>query len=104
MVLFQSFAVSVHGFYAHGGKAYGSTSLTDATSFLSSEVESVNTAAGMALGMLSNSPQRNYHTNPFVLSIGSTPTAHAAGDDAKAALAEVLNGKLELHAGKPAYR
>ncbi|TFK77130.1 hypothetical protein BDN72DRAFT_830301 [Pluteus cervinus] len=98
-VLFQSSAVSVHGFYAHGGKAYGSTSLADATSFLSSEAESVNTAARMALEMFSDSPQRNKHTNPFVLSIGSTPTAHAAGENAKIALQEILNGKLELHAG-----
>ncbi|KAF8642292.1 hypothetical protein AX16_009562 [Volvariella volvacea WC 439] len=97
--LLQSPYISIHGFYGHAGNAYASTSLEEATSFLSSEVDSVNIAARIALSMLPGSPFPKAHTQPFVLSVGSTPTAHAAGEKTRAILAEMLNGSLELHAG-----
>ncbi|KAJ7275088.1 putative serine dehydratase domain-containing protein [Mycena rebaudengoi] len=75
--LFASPAISVYGFYIHAGNAYASTSASDATSFLSSEVRAVNAAAGIALPILASSPNASAHTQPFVLSVGSTPTAHA---------------------------
>lgn len=97
--LFSSPAITVYGFYGHAGNAYGSKSLSDATSFLSSEVEAVNTAAGLALDILSKSLKKPAPTESFVLSVGSTPTAHAASAETKALLSTVLNGTLELHAG-----
>lgn len=97
--LFKSTAVSVYGFYGHAGNAYASTSLDEAASFLSSEVEAVNTAAGLALAILSGAPELQAPTQPFVLSVGSTPTAHAASVDTKVKLSTLLHGSLELHAG-----
>lgn len=40
----------------------------------------------------------SYNT-PFVLSVGSTPTAHAVTPETKAKLYPSLHGKLEIHAG-----
>ncbi|KAI0788458.1 hypothetical protein C8Q75DRAFT_807671 [Abortiporus biennis] len=88
-------AVSVYGFYCHAGQSYASTSLEAASQFLSVEVDAVNRAAGVAFSILKNEPP----TDPFVLSVGSTPTAHAATAGSKAKLASLLNGTLELHAG-----
>ncbi|KAJ6571739.1 hypothetical protein B0H19DRAFT_1209011 [Mycena capillaripes] len=96
--LFDSPAISVYGFYIHAGNAYASTSASQAASFLSSEVREVNDAAGIALLILSASTNASAHNQPFVLSVGSTPTAHAATAESKAALSTLLHGKLELHA------
>ncbi|KAI0322639.1 putative serine dehydratase domain-containing protein [Amylostereum chailletii] len=93
--IFESPAIFVHGFYAHAGNAYASTSLSEATSFLSSEVECVNQAAELALAYAPKNDDRP----PFVLSVGSTPTAHSASTEARAHLDSLLHGKLELHAG-----
>jgi D-serine ammonia-lyase len=93
-------ATQVYGFYCHAGNSYSSTSLDEASRFLSGEVEAVNTAAGLALAMLAGAPTAQPKTDPFVLSVGSTPTAHAASAEARAKLSSLLNGKLELHAGK----
>lgn len=92
--------ISVHGFYGHAGNAYGSTSLPEASSFLSHEVQTVNRAAEIALEEISKGSDNSHHSQPFVLSIGSTPTAHAAGAESRQILSESLHGKLELHAGK----
>ncbi|KAJ7039820.1 putative serine dehydratase domain-containing protein [Mycena alexandri] len=97
--LFESPAISVYGFYIHAGNAYASTSASDAASFLSSEVHAVNEAAGIALPILATSSNANAHNQPFILSVGSTPTAHAATAESRAALSTLLHGKLELHAG-----
>ncbi|KII94064.1 hypothetical protein PLICRDRAFT_50053 [Plicaturopsis crispa FD-325 SS-3] len=97
--IFNSPAISVYGFYCHAGNAYASTSLPEASRFLSSEVEAVNTAAGLALAILSGSPHSAAHNQPFILSVGSTPTAHAASAETKAQLSSLLHGSLELHAG-----
>ncbi len=63
------------------------------------EVDAVNTAAGQALAILSKS-QITPPTHPFVLSVGSTPTAHAANATTRAQLSTILHGTLELHAGE----
>lgn len=97
--LFNSPAISVHGFYGHAGNAYASTSLSEASSFLSSEVDAVNTAARTALDLLTSAANIEAHTQPFVLSVGSTPTAHAASAETRALLSQALHGTLELHAG-----
>ena len=98
-VLFASPVVSIHGFYCHAGQSYGSTSLNAASHFLSAEVDAVNTAAGLALNLLATSPNPTARTDPFVLAVGSTPTAHAASAETRDKLASLLNGTLELHAG-----
>ncbi|KAE9408117.1 hypothetical protein BT96DRAFT_1013592 [Gymnopus androsaceus JB14] len=91
-------AISLYGFYAHAGNAYASTSFDQASSFLSAEVESVNSAAEFALKTAS-SMGVELISQPFVLSVGSTPTAHAASAETKAKLSSLLHGSLELHAG-----
>ncbi|KAI0963631.1 hypothetical protein AcW1_010244 [Taiwanofungus camphoratus] len=97
--VFSSPIISVYGFYSHGGHSYESTSLPEASAFLSREIEAVNTAAGLALSILSGSPNLAPRSEPFVLAIGSTPTAHAATAGTRERLAAQLNGRLELHAG-----
>ncbi|KAJ7265950.1 putative serine dehydratase domain-containing protein [Mycena haematopus] len=97
--LFESPAISVYGFYIHAGNAYASTSTSQAASFLSSEVHAVNDAAAIALPILASSANAAAHNQPFVLSVGSTPTAHAATAESRAALSTLLHGSLELHAG-----
>ncbi|CAA7265829.1 unnamed protein product [Cyclocybe aegerita] len=97
--ILKSPATSLHGFYGHAGNAYGSTSLPEASRYLSGEVESVNAAAKNALEIISQLDVEPSVTNPFVLSVGSTPTAHAASAETRNTLSQVLNGVLELHAG-----
>ncbi|RXW19870.1 hypothetical protein EST38_g5992 [Candolleomyces aberdarensis] len=92
-------AVSLHGFYAHAGNSYGSTSLSEAQSYLSSEVQMVNEAASFALESFKDELGSGHHSQPFVLSVGSTPTAHASGAEAREIFERALHGKLELHAG-----
>jgi len=89
--------MAIHGFYGHAGNSYASTSLPQASSFLSDEVRTVNKAAEIALNEISGDTRC---TQPFILSVGSTPTAHAASTKAKQLLSQTLHGKLELHAGK----
>ncbi|KAJ3507761.1 hypothetical protein NMY22_g16829 [Coprinellus aureogranulatus] len=98
-VILESFAVSLHGFYAHAGNSYASTSLTEAQSYLSGEVQMVNDSALFALGKYQNAIESGGNTSPLVLSVGSTPTAHASGSAAKELVKEALHGTLELHAG-----
>ena len=98
-MLLKSSAISLHGFYGHAGNAYASTSLTEASKFLSGEVAAVNDAAMATLEIISRSPPSAAVTQPFVLSVGSTPTAHAASLETRKMLAQVLHGTLELHAG-----
>jgi len=91
--------ISLYGFYCHAGDSYGSTSPSQASSFLSSEVETVNQAAKMALDRMLGWPGGKVERPPFVLSIGSTPTAHCASVETRARLQSMLYGTLELHAG-----
>jgi D-serine deaminase-like pyridoxal phosphate-dependent protein len=133
--------ISIYGFYCHAGDSYSSNSLPQASSFLTTEMEAVNAAATIALGLikeqtatleksvgqkaqenpqtigatepghatiLSTGPppgkvdsQISRHQQPFILSVGSTPTAHASAlqNTAEAFTSEIPAGKLELHAG-----
>ncbi|RSH89097.1 hypothetical protein EHS25_002763 [Saitozyma podzolica] len=78
--------VEIYGFYSHFGQSYASKSLSKASEYLSGEVECVNSAARVARDLGA--------TNPFVLSVGATPTAHAATQGA--GIDEGLEGALEL--------
>lgn len=64
---------------------------------MTGEVQLVNDAATMALEVLTDLPEK-----PFVLSVGSTPSAHSAS--ARAKVTSRLFGVLELHAGRPILR
>ncbi|KAM0746362.1 hypothetical protein T439DRAFT_319020 [Meredithblackwellia eburnea MCA 4105] len=85
----SSSAVEIFGFYSHFGQSYASQGEEEAAAFFAGEVACVNSAAGVALS-LGAKPAK-----PFTLSIGATPTAHAANQSNSGD----LNGKLELHAG-----
>ncbi|KAG5647955.1 hypothetical protein DXG03_006989 [Asterophora parasitica] len=100
LTLFSSPAISVYGFYGHAGNSYASKSSLEASTFLSAEVEAVNSAADAGLAALSAaSVNKDFHQQPFVLSVGSTPTAHAASAKTRTLLSKTLHGVLELHAG-----
>jgi D-serine deaminase-like pyridoxal phosphate-dependent protein len=92
--------ISLYGFYCHAGNAYGSTSPSQASSFLTSEVEAVNQAAKLALDRTRGSPGGEVERPPYVLSIGATPTAHCASAETRVRLQSLLHGTLELHAGE----
>jgi len=95
-------AVSIYGFYCHAGQAYASVSVEEASKFLSDELQAANSGAKLAQDLLSATHLELNHQQPFVLSIGSTPTAHACGDPREPVLSQLkseLNGTLELHAG-----
>ena len=98
-VLLKSSAIILHGFYGHAGNAYASTSLSEASKFLSGEVAAVNDAARATLELISHSTPSATLTQPFILSVGSTPTAHAASVETRKTLSQALHGTLELHAG-----
>ena len=97
--MLNSPAISVYGFYAHQGNSYASTSLEEASKFLSNELDTVNKAVGVALELLKKSPNASLYSSPFVISVGATPTAHAASVETRLRLERELNGVLELHAG-----
>lgn len=98
-LVFESPHITLYGFYVHASIAYGSTSMDDATSFLSGEVLAVNTAARLALDFLA-AAGKSAPGQPFILSVGSTPTAHAmSSEETRVKLANILHGTLELHAG-----
>ena len=103
----------MYGFYCHAGNAYASTSADEATHFLSSEVEAVNNAAKLAHEIIGERQAHEINKErqapslkkEFVLSVGSTPTAHVANSETKEKLQSMLHGSLELHAGvcRPVY-
>jgi len=97
--ILASSAISLHGFYSHAGNSYGSTGLSQASSFLSSEVRTTNEAAKLALDLISSWPGRKGDPPKLVLSVGATPTAHSASAETRAQLGSLLYGTLELHAG-----
>ncbi|TCD62211.1 hypothetical protein EIP91_007216 [Steccherinum ochraceum] len=90
--------VTVYGFYCHAGQSYASSSPEEASSFLTIELESVNNAAKLAKSRIEEL-KLDASREAFILSVGSTPTAHAANLANKAKLASLLYGDLELHAG-----
>ncbi|CDO71617.1 hypothetical protein BN946_scf184911.g87 [Trametes cinnabarina] len=92
-------SVSLYGFYTHAGNSYASTSFAEASEFLLAEVNAVNAAAGLALSIIEGTPGLQELSEPFVLSVGATPTAHAATEELKPRIEAGLKGVLELHAG-----
>ena len=100
--IYTSWAISLHGFYCHAGDSYGSTGLSQASHFLSSEVQTANEAAKLATDLISGWSDGKGEHPKFVLSVGSTPTAHSASAKTRAQLGSLLHGTLELHAGKHA--
>ncbi|KAH7102469.1 hypothetical protein BKA62DRAFT_699647 [Auriculariales sp. MPI-PUGE-AT-0066] len=92
-------AVSIYGFYCHAGNSYASKSAGEGSSFLTEEVNAVNTVAQEA-AQLASKLGGSHGVESWTLSVGSTPTMHAAASDAvRDQLRNVLVGKLELHAG-----
>jgi hypothetical protein len=66
------------------GQSYASKALSEATNFYHSEIECVNAAAKLARSMdISPSAGRKW-----ILSVGATPTAHAA--------TQIEDGKMDL--------
>lgn len=94
--------LELYGFYAHAGHSYSSRSPEEADSFLTAEVLAVNRAAKVAKEILSD-PLYEQGQQSWVLSVGSTPTAHAAHraptDNELKTTRQGLMGQLELHAG-----
>lgn len=92
--------MTLYGFYAHAGHSYDSREPSEADAFLTSEVRAVVQAASLAQKLLPSTA-----SSPLVLSVGSTPTAHAASRaPSSATLARVqqelpAHCELELHAG-----
>lgn len=82
-----SHAVSVYGVYCHAGHSYGCRDLESVENVLQSELD----------GVLGASRMINTYGGRLVLSIGSTPTAHAIRF-----IKDRLppNSTLELHAGE----
>ena len=103
--LLNSPVVSIFGFYCHAGDSYASTTLEQASSFLTTEMRAVNNAAMMALSLINdpkNQSVAHKYQGHFVLSVGSTPTAHSTsfeGTPAAAIAQELTGGELEIHAG-----
>ncbi|WVQ77850.1 hypothetical protein IAR50_007547 [Cryptococcus sp. DSM 104548] len=83
-------AVSIFGFYSHFGQSYASSSLPTASSFFHAEIACTQSAAKLARSM-------GFKEDQWVISVGATPTAHAAVQEAVRDLK--VDGKLELHAG-----
>lgn len=82
--------VSLYGFYCHAGHSYASSTEEQAKSYLMDEINSGNAACKKAMEI-----------NPSLilqLSVGATPTAHAAENLDLASVGK-LYGQLELHAG-----
>lgn len=82
--------VELYGFYCHAGHSYGCHTMQEAGQILIDEITSANGAAKLAKSI--------NDTLDLVLSVGATPTAHAATyyDASKVGH---LYGKIELHAG-----
>lgn len=95
-----SSAISLHGFYCYAGDSYASTGLSQASHFLSSEVQTADNAAKLAIDLISSWSGGKSEHPKFVLSVGSTPTAHSASAKTSVPLGSLLHGTLELHAGK----
>ncbi|ORX35544.1 hypothetical protein BD324DRAFT_59611 [Kockovaella imperatae] len=83
-------AVSIFGFYSHFGQSYASKSLDNASDYFKGEIECVNSAAQVARSLGAK--------GDWILSVGATPTAHAAVQETHQAM-QGLEGALELHAG-----
>lgn len=92
--IYGSSAISLHGFDCYAGDSYGSAGLSQATSFLSSDVQTANEAARFDTRLISSRPGWDGERPNFVLLVGSTPTGHSASAETRTQL------RLVLHAGK----
>ncbi|KDN36640.1 hypothetical protein K437DRAFT_276760 [Tilletiaria anomala UBC 951] len=102
--------VSIFGFYVHAGQSYASKNLEQADGFFNTEIRTADDACRMAkevlygavAGSVDERHRASRHSFPFTLSVGSTPTAHAAISFEKQKVNEALaklSGILELHGG-----
>ncbi|PWN34160.1 uncharacterized protein FA14DRAFT_124625 [Meira miltonrushii] len=101
--LAQSSQLCIFGVYTHAGFSYDSKNSNEANSYLSTEMQSLDRAAQLVKQVSSSIPSAKIRT-PLVLSVGSTPTAHAAGTSGQSGAAvamksKLTGGELELHAG-----
>lgn len=72
--------------------SYASRSAAEAQTYLHGEIECVNAAAGIAIEMAGpRGPM-----DPYILSVGSTPTAHVSDERGGDGQRLVLNGELEM--------
>ncbi|WWC62270.1 uncharacterized protein I303_104866 [Kwoniella dejecticola CBS 10117] len=82
--------VEIFGFYSHFGQSYASDTLEKGSSYFEGEIDCVNSAAKVARDLGAK--------GDWILSVGATPTAHAAVQEVQKAHGG-LEGTLELHAG-----
>lgn len=98
--------LTLWGLYCHAGFSYDSKNLFHAKQFLSKEMQSVQEAAKFVRKVATGAKSTNIRT-PLVLSVGSTPTAHAASQFQSAEeidkIKQQLGGELELHAGNYSF-
>lgn len=99
--ILNSPAIALYGFYCHAGTSYASKSLQEASAYLTAEISALLDAAQVTHA---NFPATKIP--PLILSVGSTPTAHAFSEDAlhglQARLDEAASpgrAQFELHAG-----
>lgn len=84
---------------------YGATSDSEATQYLDGEIETVDKASQRARQIIrevSAEVAATYEAHPWILSVGATPTAHAAEKNKLllGSKGKLKEGFLELHAGK----
>lgn len=82
-------SVEIVGFYSHFGQSYASDGQKDAQTFFEGEVSCVSKAAAFA--------RSKGHDGRWVLSVGATPTIHAASS--LKSTPQVGGDTLEYHAG-----
>lgn len=87
--------VEVYGFYCHAGHSYSTKTPEQAKAVLVEELTAADSACRFAQSIL---PAGEMHK--FIISVGATPTAHAAARLTSSELAALnLAGLPELHAG-----
>lgn len=84
--------IHIYGFYCHSGHSYASNSLAEAEGHLLNEITAASDAARQCLQYRPDHP-------PLTISVGATPTAHAASSSVAETIKNLIPGKLELHAG-----
>jgi D-serine deaminase-like pyridoxal phosphate-dependent protein len=88
--------LTLHGVYCHAGNSYASRSGDAAADYLRIEIEAVSAAAGYVHEVAND---KGILPPELVLSVGSTPTAHASTLLATESQLSAPSGQLEVHAG-----
>lgn len=100
MEVIHSPYLTLHGFYSHAGNSYASKDGDTAADFLRIEVEAVEKAAALAHAL---AEKQGVVPLNLVLSVGSTPTAHASTllstQSIPGSKLTASGGTLEIHAG-----